>query len=192
MHKWASVHHTWDLSIFWQRSWGLGCFSWHLKSIWQCLVRQYNFPINLKRNIREFTQGDLLYDAWLNEDLLLHVYSFTQIYSSLSERKQHVDSIAGAPQGFTLGSLLFLIYVNDLSEGPSTNTKLFADDEPLFPVILMTARLLQITLTRIWKWYITGLFNWIFQWKMNFNPNPTKQAQEVIFSLKTKNYLILP
>ena len=28
--------------------------------------------------------------------------------------------------------------------------------------------------------------NWVFQWKMNFNPDPTKQAHEVIFSRKTK------
>ena len=26
--------------------------------------------------------------------------------------------------------------------------------------------------------------NWAIQWKMNFNPNPSKQAQEVIFSRK--------
>ena len=24
--------------------------------------------------------------------------------------------------------------------------------------------------------------NWAFQWKMSFNPDPSKQAQEVIFS----------
>ena len=26
--------------------------------------------------------------------------------------------------------------------------------------------------------------NWAFQWKMRFNPEPNKQAQEVIFSRK--------
>ena len=30
------------------------------------------------------------------------------------------------------------------------------------------------------------IYNWAFQWKMNFNPDPTKQAQEVIFNHKTK------
>ena len=34
----------------------------------------------------------------------------------------------------TLGPLLFLIYINDLSEGPSTNAKLFTDDTSLFVV----------------------------------------------------------
>ena len=28
--------------------------------------------------------------------------------------------------------------------------------------------------------------NWAFQWKTNFNPDPTKQAHEVIFSRKAK------
>ena len=27
---------------------------------------------------------------------------------------------------------------------------------------------------------------WAFQWKMSFNPDPKKQAQEVIFSQKSK------
>ena len=30
---------------------------------------------------------------------------------------------------------------------------------------------------------------WAFQWKMSFNPDPSKQAQEIIFSIRTKkNY----
>ena len=28
--------------------------------------------------------------------------------------------------------------------------------------------------------------NWAFQWKMSFNPDPSKQVQELIFSCKTK------
>ena len=28
--------------------------------------------------------------------------------------------------------------------------------------------------------------NWTFQWKTNFNPDPTKQAHEIIFSRKAK------
>ena len=33
---------------------------------------------------------------------------------------------------------------------------------------------------------LQALSNWAFQWKMQFNPDPIKQAQEVYFSKKIK------
>ena len=63
----------------------------------------------------------------------------------LRNRKQRVvlngqtsswaDVNAGVPQGSMLGPLLFLIYINDLADGPSSNAKLFADDTSLFSVV---------------------------------------------------------
>ena len=76
---------------------------------------------------------------------------------------------------------MFLIHINDISEGLSTNVKLFADDTSLFSVIHDSQ-----TSANVLKKDLEMMHNWTFQWKLNFNPDPTKQAQEVIFSRKTK------
>ena len=107
----------------------------------------------------------------------------------LRNRKQRVvlngqcsswaDVNAGVPQGSILGPLLFLIYINDLSDGLKSECKLFADDTSLFSVvndINTSASDLNEDLEKIG--------NWAFKWKMNFNPDPNKQAQEIIFSRK--------
>ena len=41
----------------------------------------------------------------------------------------------GVPQGSILGSLLSLIYMNNLPNDLSSNCKLFADDTSLFPAV---------------------------------------------------------
>ena len=68
----------------------------------------------------------------------------------------------------------FLIFINDLSDNVISNPKLFADDTSLFSVvqdITLSAKNLNDDLKKINKG--------AFQWKMSFNPDPSKQAQEV-------------
>ena len=72
-----------------------------------------------------------------------------------------------------------MIYTNDLSDDLATNVKLFADDTSLSSIIHNTN-----TSTSKLNNDLNKIKNWAIQWKMNFNPDPSKQAQEVIFSRK--------
>ena len=89
---------------------------------------------------------------------------------------------SGVPHGSVLGPLLFLIYINDLTDNITSNMKLFADDSSLF------ARLKDVNLIHDQLFCDLDIItNWANQWKMKFNPDLTKQAVEVIFSTKYKN-----
>ena len=84
---------------------------------------------------------------------------------------------SGVPQGSVLGPLLFLIYINDLERNIKSNIKFFADDTMLFSIVKdLSASDLNHDLNIIYQW--------AHQWKMEFNPDPTKQATEVLFSCK--------
>ena len=88
--------------------------------------------------------------------------------------------LAGVPQGSILGPLLFLIYINDLPDNLESLAKLFADDTSLFSTVhdpSSSAKLLN---------HLLKISDWAFKWKMLFNPDVTKQAQEVLFSRKIK------
>ena len=66
-------------------------------------------------------------------------------HSYLNNRQQRVvlngqcskwaPILAGVPQGSMLGTLLFLIYINDLPENRKSSAKLFADDTSLFSTV---------------------------------------------------------
>ena len=89
---------------------------------------------------------------------------------------------SGVPQGSVLGPLLFLIFINELADGITSICKTFADDTSLFSKVYdidISAKELNSDLEKISKW--------AFQWKMQFNHDPNKKANEVIFSRKTKN-----
>ena len=70
-------------------------------------------------------------------------------------------------------------YINDLSNGLKSACKLFADDNSLFSVVNNIN-----TSASDFDEDLEKIGNWAFKWKMNFNPDPNKQAQGIIFSRK--------
>ena len=86
---------------------------------------------------------------------------------------------AGVSQGSVQGPLLFLVYINDLVDNISSDVKLFADDTSLFAVVY-DEHIATEQLNRDLK----IIAEWAYQWKMQFNPDVTKQAIQVIFSQK--------
>ena len=87
---------------------------------------------------------------------------------------------AGVSQGSILAPLLFLIYINDLSDGLSSNAKLFADNASLFFPVIHDS----VIVTSEFNSDLARIKQWTFQWKMSFNPELNKQAQKVFFFLE--------
>ena len=89
------------------------------------------------------------------------------------------------PSGIIFVSFFFLVHINDLADGLSSNAKLFPDDTSSFSAIHdvdTSANELNNDLHQINKW--------AFEWKMSLNPDLSKQAQEFIFSRKTKRNVL--
>ena len=67
-----------------------------------------------------------------------------------------------------------------MPNGFNLNVKLFADDTSLFSVVHNITDSVNVLNNDLFK-----INEWALQWKMRFDPDPIKQAQEIIFSRKT-------
>ena len=75
--------------------------------------------------------------------------------------------------------LYFLVYINDLERNIKSNVKFFADDTMLFSIVKNP----EISANDL-NHDLDVIHQWAHQWKLEFNPDPTKQATEVLFSCK--------
>ena len=95
------------------------------------------------------------------------------------EKSEILDVKAGIPQGSRLGPLLFILYMNDITEDIESDILIFADDTSLFATgsdPAETAAILNRDLEKI--------ANWADRWKVTFNAGKSK---DIIFSNKCLN-----
>lgn len=97
------------------------------------------------------------------------------VVEGVHSRALPVDS--GVPQGTVLGPLLFLIYINDITDGIKSSIRLFADDCVVYREInsATDAKDLQKDLDHLQEWEN--------RWLMHFNPD---KCEVVRVTRKTK------
>ena len=76
--------------------------------------------------------------------------------------------ISGVPQGSVLGPLLFLCYINDITQNLTSKVRLYAHDTLISRNILNKQNVvaLQNNLNTIMKWSV--------DWQMTFNPSKSE------------------
>ena len=110
------------------------------------------------------------------------------ISSLLSGRRQRVvvngsgsdwsPVLSGVPQGTVIGPILFLIYINDISHGISSQMRLFADDSIIYRQISSADDHLKL------QQDVTLLQEWSTKWQMSFKPEKC-----FVMSITNKRYL---
>lgn len=120
-------------------------------------------------------EGDFL--DWLS-NYLCNRKQCVVLNASSSDTK---SVLAGVPQGSVLGPLLFLIYVNDISEQLLSLIRLFADDSSLF----VSASNIQ-DIEGILNHDLLIITAWAKQWLVNFNPSKT---EAILFTLRQAHLL---
>ena len=79
------------------------------------------------------------------------------------ESSELVRVESGVPQGTVLGPLMFLLYINDITNGLTSNIRLFADDCIIYRTIETREDSIHL------QEDLNKVFNWTKCWQMKFN-----------------------
>ena len=97
---------------------------------------------------------------------------------------------SGAPQGSVLDPLLFLIYINDLPENLSCNSKMYADDSKLFGIMdqdQLNGANLQFNIDNLVRW----CSNWSLDLKFKKCGVMHYRAENPIFNYSLKMKVLI-
>ena len=110
-------------------------------------------------------EGNLL--RWIQDFL----HSRKQRVVLNGKHSDRVSMTSGIPKGSVLGPILFIIYINDLTDSIKSLTRLFADDTKLFYTVNNTDdhNILQNDLNSLAKWSE--------RWPLKFNENKCKHVR---------------
>ena len=105
-------------------------------------VKVRSISLDMSKAFDEVWHGGIIYKLTQNgisENLLNLLEDFVKERNQCVVLNRQVSTQkninARVPQGSIIGPLLFLIYINDLTEGLIINIKLFVDDTFLFSVV---------------------------------------------------------
>ena len=102
-------------------------------------------------------QGDI--HKWINSWLSQR----TQCVVVDRESSDFVRVMSGVPQGTVLGPLMFLLYINHISENLTSHIRLFPDDCIMYKTITTAEDSIHL------QEDLDILFNWTKCWQMQFN-----------------------
>ena len=95
---------------------------------------------------------------------------------------------SGVPQGTVLDPLMFLIYINDITESISSPLRLFADDCILYRTITTEEDAIQLQND------LDQLSAWAIKWQLRFNVTKctimcfTRSSSPILFNYKLNHY----